>query len=939
MVNQWTPSFWGRQFTRSSKWCLNLQGFILSLSIDGLIHHIDIKEQKNCSVHKGLFWTDIILNDKNSQIITIDGLPNAQAAIFLQVLDEIYVTVRLQGEITFINQTVDTINDWLAYKTRQEDKARQQRRWITHEMQLSIEAIRPDIDNRRMAILLRHPQIIALLASNAQAVLDTLEQWGMDHRLLWDTMNAEHTARELIASKAIFDGVERQPLTVEQAKAVICFDNRVQVIASAGSGKTSTMVAKAVYAIERNIAKAEDIVLLAFNKQAAEELSNRCRESFGRLGFQGVNIEATTFHALGLRIVAKVTGKKPNVPVWAIDQMAGIHKLRNIAERLTTESIQFFVQWHLFRFVFGGDLPEFGASDDANTWDAQGNGFILTIDSHRVRSQEEATLCNWLFLNGVNYCYEPAYEHDTADEHHHQYHPDFYYPDIGLYHEHFALDAEGNPPVHFTDYLAGVEWKRHLHKTHGTEMIETTSDQLRSGDAFRHLAHELTSRGIELKPDPNRKAPANGEVPMKQDELLNLMRIFINHAKSNNLSIEAIRQRFSPGKIFTFPYRYQLFLSLIEPVLREWDTELAQENGIDFEDMLNVAAEYLETGRYTSPYRLVMADEFQDASRARARLCRALTHKPGHFLFTVGDDWQSINRFAGADQSVMTAFREWFGQGQVLKLEQTFRCPQSLCDISSRFISQNPNQISKNVRSETPTLGAAVQAFQVTKRDHLASAIDNFIIKLANDAKNGDIPKGRKGKISVFVLGRYNSDRQYLPDRVSRFNEWLDVSFLTIHRSKGSEADYVILPEMVTTHRGRSFPNSRSDDPLLSLAMPESDNFPHSEERRLFYVALTRARRSVAMFTVKGQCSVFVEELRRAGALSITDTAGNDIAEALCPACQQGVIILRHGPYGNFHACSNYPDCCYKPPKWGSTQNGAATSIIPQAADAAQSSQ
>src|SRR5690606_789528 len=102
----------------------------------------------------------------------------------------------------------------------------------------------------------------------------------------------------------------------------------------------------------------------------------------------------------------------------------------------------------------------------------------------------------------------------------------------------------------------------------------------------------------------------------------------------------------------------------------------------------------------------------QDASKARARLCRALVQKPGRYFFAVGDDWQSINRFAGADVSVMTRFNEWFGKSQVLKLEQTFRCPQALCDVSSVFVSKNPSQIAKRVRSVAPEVGPVLQAFQ-----------------------------------------------------------------------------------------------------------------------------------------------------------------------------------------------------------------------------------
>lgn len=919
----WTPSWWGRIITRSPDWRLQLEGSELLLTVDNHTYQIQGEEDSNYQVNTGKIWTEITIYSEQRQKIIVDGLPNMMGAQLIEALNELVFQRRIRNDAKLLLDAHRSINKWLKLKTKKEERIKQKRRWFTYEMQEAVLTSRPSIDINALKNSLNSPAITSLLPLDIKKSLEaSLEIWQIDHRLTWAALNEAHTKRELINCKELLSNVESKPLTEEQARAVICFDNRVQVVAAAGSGKTSTMVAKAAYAIHRNLVSPERIVLLAFNKQAAEELKERAAKSFQRLGIENVVVEASTFHALGLRIIGNATGEKPDIPDWATDTVGGMKKLTEIVDQLKDSSYAFRSNWDLFRFVFGKDLPKLGSQEVKNAWDSEGNGRIRTAQGELVKSQEEAMIANWLFLQGVEYQYETPYKHRTADKDHRQYKPDFYYPAIDLYHEHFALDSKGQAPYHFKDYVEGVKWKRQLHKEKGTLLFESTSYGLRNGDDFQplgedfqRLAVELTSRGIVLDPNPDREINQLGQKPMESAELIALVRTFISHTKSNCLAISTLRDRLNALPDDTFRLRHRMFLDIVDPIIKAWDAALAAEDGIDFEDMLNIASEHLESGRYVAPYELVMADEFQDASRSRARLCRALVKNSGRFLFAVGDDWQSINRFAGADVSVMTGFREWFGQGQVLKLEQTFRCPQALCNVSSKFVAKNHSQIAKQVRSTTPPHGAVLQAFQVSHTNRIVSAIEKFVNNIAEGVKNGTVPKGRDGKVSIYVLGRYNSDRQFVPPRRSQFDRYVNVSFLTIHRSKGSEADYVVLPQMLSPLRGRGFPNTRADDPVLALAMPAGDDYPFSEERRLFYVALTRARRSVAMFTAKGQCSIFLRELEESGAVLITDTDGEVIQEENCPACKQGVLVLRSGPYGEFRSCSNFPVCAYKPKK------------------------
>lgn len=912
-VQNWGPSKWGQNLTRTLPWHLRLLSGELLLTVGGKLYRADIVEHPAYRIHSGLLWTDVTLQSVGAPPIRVDGLPNSQAKFLIAELQVVLEEKQLQRDVELVKSTYASIREWLSSASAVIRKS--ERHWITHESQQALHQLRPSVDSQEIRRRFENPQVHSRLEHDPISVEKALKAWDLDWTSHWKTLNERHVQRELSACKDLFDRVETKPLTEEQARAVACFDNRVLVVASAGSGKTSTMVAKAAYAIHREIVDPKRIVMLAFNKTAADELKERVTRSFERLGMTGVNVSASTFHALGLSIIGKATGEKPDVPDWAIDIAAGNKKLMDIIDQIKDRSIGFRTHWDLFRLVFGRDLPPVGSQGNPDMWDQDGNGRMLTLNGEQVRSQEEVILANWLFYNGVKYEYERAYESKTADDAHRQYKPDFYYPDIGLYHEHFALDASGNAPKNFAGYMDGVQWKRQLHATRGTALFETTSHGLRNGDDLDLLAAVLKERGIVLDPNPDREIPTGGQKPIENEELISLVRTFITHAKSNCLTVDGLRQRLSQMTDDVFKHRHRMFLNIAGPILNAWDAALISEGGIDFEDMLNVAAEHIENGRYDTPFDLVMADEYQDASRARARLCRAMVQKPGRYFFAVGDDWQSINRFAGADVSVMTGFQNWFGHGQTLKLEQTFRCPQELCDISSRFISKNPAQIPKRVRSVTSAVGPVLRALQVDHRDKLQSAIVQFLNQLRDQVRNGVIEPGRNKKVSVFILGRYRADRAFMPQNKSQFEQWLDLSFLTMHSSKGSEADYVILPSMISIARGRSFPSTRADDPVLGLAMPAGDSFPASEERRLFYVALTRARRNVTMFTVRGQRSVFLNEIVNETGLAITDTDGTAIKEKSCPVCKQGAIITRNGQYGEFESCSNFPICRYKPPK------------------------
>lgn len=748
-----------------------------------------------------------------------------------------------------------------------------------------------------------------LRRSNAYETLSDYERAALafgpsEMEVLVDSTNERIVESELVVRRDFLDRIEARPLTSEQARAVITFDNRVQVLAAAGSGKTSVMVARAAYAVARGFVPPDRVLLLAFNTKAADELQERVEARFAAAGLDSAGVRASTFHSFGLSTIGKATGRKPSVAPW-VESGRDQDKISDLVDRLRDSDPAFRHRWDLYRIVFAPVSvdPAGGPAEDYDRETKQ-TGF-RTLDGTLVRSHGERMIADWLFLNGVDYRYEHPYAVDVTDATHRQYTPDFYYPAADAWHEHWALDRDGNPPEEFVGYAEGMRWKRALHERHGTDLIETTFAEIVLGDGgFSGLERALTSRGIELDWNPDR--PMARE-PVSHDQLVKLVRTFLSHVKSSQSSRDRLAELLGTTRSGLAGARTLTFLDLFWPIFDAWNDELNAGGYVDFDDMLGTAADLIAAG-FDPGYDLVLVDEFQDSSQARSRLVRELVGSGGRFLLTVGDDWQAINRFAGADLSVMTDFNDRFGPGPQLALTTTFRCSQTICDVASQFVSKNRRQFVKDMRSVSQTSrGGPVE---VAYAEDVADAVRARLERWSDEA-------GAEGA-SVYVLGRYNFERRdFLP---RTFPKNLQVDFLTVHSSKGSEADYVLVPGMKSGTYG--FPSTIGDDPVLDLVMGEPDSFEHAEERRLLYVAMTRARRAVHLVASPTQPSPFATELLELGrpdgdgSLVVqVDLLGGRVSVEeqvrTCPQCNAGTLVWRSGAYGQFFGCSAFPACTF----------------------------
>ncbi len=357
--------------------------------------------------------------------------------------------------------------------------------------------------------------------------------------------------------------------------------------------------------------------------------------------------------------------------------------------------------------------------------------------------------------------------------------------------------------------------------------------------------------------------------------------------------------------------RQEMFLNFILPILEKYDTILKERNEIDFNDMINKATGYVKKNKPKYTYQYIIIDEYQDISFSRFKLIQEIRNLSGAKLVCVGDDWQSIYRFAGSDISLFNNFEKHVGKYEKLLIEQTYRNSQPLIDITSKYIQKNPKQVLKNPKSNKDLIGEPIKFVQY-KQEEIEDVFIEEIKKLVN----------KYGNQSILVLGRHSfdindlirltpSNRIKYIERSDKLEikgfEHIDIKYLTVHRSKGTEADNVIVLNLKNDLLG--FPNKLTDDPILSQLLSEEEEYRFAEERRLFYVALTRTKNEVVLL-IPSDISLFVEELLMDNDYVLTTFDGM-LQTTNCPYCKTGKLVIRQNSLNNtqFLGCSHYPNC------------------------------
>ena len=735
----------------------------------------------------------------------------------------------------------------------------------------------------------------------------------------------------------LFRGIDNDVLLDNnQREAIVNNEDYNIIVAGAGAGKTTTMAAKAKFLVDIKKVDPSEILVISYTNKAVDEIAKRINEDFD------TPIKVTTFHSLGMDIIKEGSGKSYR----AINEGEQYKIITNILSReilldndLLSDTLKFLSEY----INFDKDILKFKNLEEYHEYKVNLNyqtfkdnikdynekiiknrtEYYRTVQSEYVRSMEEVNIANFLFMNNIAYTYEKRYPYKTRGV----YKPDFYIEqgELTAYIEHFGISQAGHnssfSEYELNKYKRNIIQKRKAHHGYGTTLIESFSRFNDKRPYLEHLKENLEKQGFLLKPLSNKDIYKKLMDTSRDKYIYRLTRMLMDFIKMRTSGVVNDKSYFEIKELEQEP-RIQMFCKIYEDVYKKYKEKLEVDRLIDFDEMISKALKIMEDDEiilHNLNYSHIIVDEYQDISPIRFNLLKDFANKMNSKITAVGDDWQSIFGFAGSNVKLFTDFQKLMGYGDQIMITNTYRNSQELINVAGEFIEKNEEQIKKNLKS-FKHLYKPIEVFSYRndRENSLNKAltIENIISGIYKEHPDHNI----------LLIGRYNFDIDNLIDTplfrqlsndpniiICEKYPKAKVEFLTAHKAKGLGFDQVIIINAIDGRYG--FPSNISDDPIFEkFKKSESKNIMHAEERRLFYVAITRTKNKVFIIAPSNKPSPFVIELKdnlnvhfNDALIELYETYKKNMK---CPVCGYPLEETYELDIGKIYRCTNDKEIC-----------------------------
>lgn len=661
-------------------------------------------------------------------------------------------------------------------------------------------------------------------------------------------------------------------LNQAQQQAVTSLHKRLLVLAGAGSGKTKTLLQKIIYLIEEKGVSPSEILAITFTKNAANEMVDRLiltadsgREYEQILSSKQFNKEykdrARLEHQRKYKWIEGLTVRTFHGFCYGLLRFYGVNEFDNqfriIGDEKQNEETDIgkfaapetsFEVYHkqlielcedtdfllkLKRYILDYFVNKIQIDKEKRGILQREGKFYTSLNGTKVRSKSEQYIADWLYRHSIRFQYEPLLNISDFE-----FHPDFFIPDANLYLEH--VSEKSHP----------LRNKEEQFEKGNLLLVKTYEPMTQNTALFNHMLDRVVKNRL---PETYHKTVSlvykeemNGYHEQVKDFIVMVMRV-TDMIKVENLNLDEIAAR----AIHDPHERVRDFYALCIPIIKKYITYCINKSYLDFNDMISRSISLLQNQediatKFRERYRYILVDEFQDVNNLQVELIKLLI-TPKTQLFCVGDDWQSIYGFRGSNVSYIIDFEQHFSPAEIIKLNLNYRSTHHIVGASNEVISHNKFKVDKVIHASKKSEHKIVVYSGNNEEENLAFCEKTVRGFLAEGYTHDDI------------LFLYRRSKMYTPYFFRFKNENLRVQAKTIHAAKGLEAKIVFIIGLSDGSGG--FPDIWLEDRIFQVIKKANHDLLLEEERRLFYVALTRAKEKLFLITEKGRESSFIKEI------------------------------------------------------------------------------